>query len=69
MEAAQVIVASLFFLLRLIGAGYCSNRAIALNRSAGGWAFFGLFFPIIAMILISCLKIKKVWHNDAGINQ
>ena len=61
-----MIVSVMFFLFRVIAAAYCSSRADDLNRSAGGWAFFGLISPIIAMIIISCLKAKMVWHNDAS---
>jgi hypothetical protein len=44
------------FVLRIVGAYVCSNTARELNRSSGGWGFFGFVSPIIAMIWINCLK-------------
>ena len=60
---ASILVAIIFFGLRIIGAVYCAQRADKLYRSAGGWAVFGLFFPIIAMIWISNLKKNITWHE------
>jgi hypothetical protein len=65
MEIATIIFSTIiFFGLRIVGAIVCANKATELNRSSGGWAAFGLFFPIIAMIWISNLKPNINWHND-----
>lgn len=50
--------------LRIIGAVVCSNKAKELNRSSGGWGFFGFISPIIAMIWIHCMKPITVWEKN-----
>jgi hypothetical protein len=60
---ASILAAVIFFGLRIVGAIYCAQKADKLNRSTGGWAIFGLFFPIIAMIWISSLKKNITWHE------
>jgi hypothetical protein len=62
--SAGVIFALFFIVIRIVAAVFCANRATKLNRSSGGWAFFGLVFPIIAMIWINCLKPKIEWHEN-----
>jgi hypothetical protein len=59
-----LILALLFFVVRIVAAIYCANKASSLNRSSGGWAVFGLFFPIISMIWISTLKQNINWHEN-----
>ena len=44
------------FFLRVIGAIVCINKANQLNRSTGGWGFFGFVLPITAMIWIQFMK-------------
>ncbi len=51
-------------ILRLVGVIVCSNKAKELNRSTGGWGFFGFCMPIVAMIWIHCLKPVTNWHNQ-----
>lgn len=58
-----------FFVLRIIGVFVCSGKAKELNRSAGGWGFFGFVSPIIAMIWINCLKPITRWDNNTNITQ
>lgn len=53
MEAVTPI---LLIVLRIVGVIVCSNKAGELNRSKGGWGFFGFVSPIIAMIWINCMK-------------
>ena len=59
-----ILMIFLLFGLRVVGGVYCAQKAAKLNRSAGGWAIFGLFFPIIAMIWISNLKTNITWHGN-----
>lgn len=66
MESGAIFLSIIFLLLRVLGATFCSSRADYLNRSVGGWALLGLIFPIIGMIIISCLKTKVVWHKSAS---
>jgi hypothetical protein len=58
------LLAILFFVFRIVGAIYCAQKAIKLNRNPGGWAVFGLFLPIIAMIWVSNMKKVINWHED-----
>ena len=46
-------------ILRIVAAVVCYNRAKELNRSVGGWAFFGFFMPLVAMIWVYCIKPKE----------
>jgi hypothetical protein len=52
----EAIVPILLIVLRIVGVIVCSNKAGELNRSKGGWGFFGFVSPIIAMIWINCMK-------------
>lgn len=52
------------FVLRIVGAYVCSTTATELNRSSGGWGFFGFISPIIAMIWINCLKPVTKWEKN-----
>jgi hypothetical protein len=45
----------------------CIIRANYLNRNAFGWAIFGLFFPLVAVIWIFCLK-RNIEFNNQIIN-
>jgi hypothetical protein len=45
----------------------CSNKAKELNRSSGGWGFFGFVSPIIAMIWINCLKPITIWDTNTDV--
>ena len=47
-------------ILRIVAAVVCYNRAKELNRSVGGWAFFGFFMPLVAMIWVYCVKPKEL---------
>jgi hypothetical protein len=55
-------------ILRLVGIIVCVNKAKELNRSQGGWGFFGFLMPIIAMIWIHCIKPKVKWENQSPNN-
>ena len=54
-------------ILRFVGIFVCSNKAKELNRSSGGWGFFGFVSPIIAMIWIHCLKPVTIWEQNSSI--
>ena len=58
----------ILFVLRIIGAFVCSSKAKELNRSSGGWGFFGFISPIIAMIWIHCLKPITNWDSNIDMN-
>ena len=65
MEIVAIILFTIiFFGIRIFGAIYCAQKSDKLNRSASGWAIFGLFFPIIAMVWISILKKNITWHKN-----
>ena len=63
------VVAILVLGLRIVGAIVCVNKAKELNRSTGGWGFFGFASPILAMIWIQFMKPIMVWDKDVDINQ
>jgi hypothetical protein len=60
MEGIYIIL----FILRIVGAVVCSNKAKELNRSTGGWGFFGFVSPIIAMIWVHCMKPITLWEKN-----
>lgn len=49
--------------LRVVGIIVCVNKAKELNRSQGGWGFFGFVMPIIAMIWIHFMKPVTDWER------
>ena len=53
-------------ILRLVGIIVCVNKAKELNRSQGGWGFFGFIMPIVAMIWVHCIKPKVVWTDQSN---
>lgn len=65
MEPGVLVIIQL--VLRIIGIFVCSSRAKELNRSTGGWGFFGFISPIIAMIWIYCLKPVTIWEQNSAI--
>ncbi|MFP4846083.1 hypothetical protein [Winogradskyella sp. PE311] len=56
-------------ILRIVGVMVCVNKAKELNRSTGGWGFFGFISPIIAMIWIHCMKPITVWDENTDVNK
>jgi len=50
--------------LRIIGVIVCVNKAKELNRSSGGWGFFGFLMPIVAMIWVNNLKPNVEWKEE-----
>tara|TARA_R110001606_G_scaffold376284_1_gene534900 strand:- start:783 stop:959 length:177 start_codon:yes stop_codon:yes gene_type:complete len=54
MDEKVIITIQLF--LRIVGLFVCINKAKELNRSQGGWGFFGFVSPILAMIWIHFMK-------------
>ncbi len=60
----EAIVPLLLLAIRIIGIFVCSARARDLNRSTGGWGFFGFISPIVAMIWIYCLKPVTNWEEN-----
>lgn len=69
MEDGRVIFMILGLALRIVGAVVCSNKAKELNRSTGGWGFFGFISPIIAMIWIQFMKPIMAWDRNIEINK
>jgi len=59
-----IITVFFILVLRLGGPIYCGLRADKLNRNVPGWAIIGLIFPIISIIIISCLSPLTKWHAD-----
>ena len=60
----EAIVPILLIVLRIVGVIVCSNKAGELNRSKGGWGFFGFVSPIIAMIWINCMKPIMTFEKE-----
>lgn len=58
------ILPILLIVLRIVGVIVCSNKAGELNRSKGGWGFFGFISPIIAMIWIHCMKPIMTFEKE-----
>ena len=67
MEPGIVLIVQL--VLRIVGVVVCSNKAKELNRSTGGWGFFGFISPIIAMIWIQFMKPVMVWDRNLDLNE
>ena len=65
MEALIIIQ----IILKFTGAIVCATKADKLNRSGFGWAIFGFLMPILAMIIVNCLKPKIDWHEDNTDNK
>lgn len=63
-SAGVYIILSL--ILRIAGAIVCYNKAEKLNRSKGGWGRFGIFFPLIAIIAIYCMKPYIKWEKTSN---
>ena len=69
MEDGRAIFMILGLILRIVGAVVCSNKAKELNRSTGGWGFFGFISPIVAMIWIQFMKPIMVWDSNVDLNK
>jgi uncharacterized membrane protein len=69
MEDSGGVFVILGLVLRIVGVIVCSNKARELNRSTGGWGFFGFIMPIIAMIWIQFMKPVMVWDKNVDINK
>jgi hypothetical protein len=69
MEDGKAVFMILGLVLRIIGAFVCSSKAKELNRSSGGWGFFGFISPIIAMIWIQFMKPIMVWDSNSEIER
>lgn len=62
-------VVVIILILRVVGIFVCSNKAKELNRSQGGWGFFGFASPIIAMIWIHCMKPVMKWDENVKVEK
>ena len=62
MKLEQIII--LQGLLSAVGMFVCYKEARELNRSKGGWGFFGLIIPIVAMIWIFNIKPLTDYNKD-----
>ena len=60
----MLVLNFIFIALRVIGPIVCAMQAEKKNRSAGLWAFFGLVFPIIAMLCIFSLSPVTKWNKE-----
>jgi hypothetical protein len=69
MEDERATYMILGLMLRIFGAVVCSNKAKELNRSTGGWGFFGFISPIVAMIWIKFMKPIMVWDSNVDLNK
>jgi len=67
MEPGSVLTIQL--VLRIVGVIVCSDKAKELNRSTGGWGFFGFVSPILAMIWIQFMKPVMVWDSNVDLNK
>tara|TARA_R100001377_G_scaffold39727_1_gene22191 strand:- start:497 stop:706 length:210 start_codon:yes stop_codon:yes gene_type:complete len=56
-------------ILRAVGMLVCANKAKELNRSQGGWGFFGFLSPILAMIWIHFMKPNMNWDENENFDQ
>jgi hypothetical protein len=59
----EQLIVVIILILRIFGAIYCSDKAGKLNRSKGGWGFFGFISPIVAIIWIQFKKPKVDWEK------
>jgi hypothetical protein len=66
MEDGVIVV--LIIILRVVGLLVCVNKAKELNRSQGGWGFFGFVSPILAMIWIHFMKPIMKWDENVNID-
>lgn len=69
MEDGRAIFMILGLILRIVGAVVCSRKANELNRSTGGWGFFGFISPILAIIWIQFMKPIMVWDSNIDLNK
>ena len=63
------VLGIIFFIVRIGITLYCTDKAGELNRSKGGWGFFGFMLPIIALIWIQFMKPKFEWDEQAGLDR
>ncbi len=66
MEDGVIVI--LIIILRVVGLLVCVNKAKELNRSQGGWGFFGFVSPILAMIWIHFMKPIMKWDENVNID-
>lgn len=50
------MAALIWSIIFAIGCGYIANEK---GRSAGGWAIWGFFFGLIALLIIVCLPDRN----------
>ena len=62
------VIVILIIILRVVGLLVCVNKAKELNRSQGGWGFFGFVSPILAMIWIHFMKPIMKWDENVNID-
>jgi hypothetical protein len=55
----------IWFLVRIIGAIFCSNKAIEKNRTAWVWGFFGFLFPLITIVCIVSVPYETKWEKES----
>lgn len=67
MDGGVLVIIQL--ILRIVGTVVCTNKAKELNRSTGGWGFFGFVSPILAMIWIHFMKPVMKWDENINIDK
>jgi hypothetical protein len=50
--------------IRIVGAVYCGNKAVELNRPPVVWVLFAILTPVIAMIAINFTCKKTNGHQE-----
>ena len=63
-SGAQMIIPLLLLIFRIIAIVVCVNKAKELNRSSSNWGLFAFFMPLVALIVVHCVKSKVVWDNN-----
>jgi len=60
----EAVIQLVFFIVRILITIHVVKKAGAMNRSKGGWGFFGFFLPIVAIIWIQFMKPKMLWDQS-----
>jgi hypothetical protein len=65
----EVVAVYILLALKIVGIVVCANKANDLNRSTGGWGFFGFVSPILAMIWIHSMNPVIKWDENVKIDK
>lgn len=61
------VVFIMVLIFRIIAVVVCVNKAKELNRSTGGWGFFGFVMPLLAIIWIQFMKPVTIWDENVDL--